>query len=194
MIRTGSIVLWLGLIVTGISDINLYTASPGKSDEAVSSCPKDSLIEANIDASHLLVFVHPHRPCSRSTVRELEQVLVMAPQIQATFVVFSDQDDNSSWHKSELVNHAGQLAAVHVDQDGQEARRFGVRTSGHAMLFAADGKCLFGRGVTIGRSHEGDSPGKLVLIDALLEQGTADRMDRNFAASGCPVQRAEEEG
>lgn len=193
MIRMGSIVLWLGLIVTGLSGINLYTASPGQSDEAVLSWPTASQIEANKDTSQLLAFERPHFPCSRAAEREPERILALAPKDQTTFVVFSDLDANPSWHESELGNRAEQLASVHIDLDGQEVHRFGGQTSGHDLLFDGEGKCLFSGDETARRRHEGDGPSKLAWIDARLEIGIANSKGRTYAVIGCSLQRSEEE-
>ncbi|MEC8557431.1 MAG: hypothetical protein VXZ82_20710 [Planctomycetota bacterium] len=193
MIRIGSIVLWLGLIVTGLSGINLYTASPGQTDEPVLSWLTDSHIDADNDVVKLLAFTYPLCPFSRVTLQERSRLLPLTSQFQTTFVAVSNQEANLSWYGG-LLNHAEQLSSVHVDQHRQRASRFGVFAYGHVLLFGAEGQCLFSGGLTVGRGDEGDGSSKLALGEALLECGISDRTVKNHSVIECSLQRSEEEG
>ncbi|HKS16351.1 MAG TPA: hypothetical protein VJU16_03510, partial [Planctomycetota bacterium] len=47
-----------------------------------------------------------------------------------------------------------------------EARRFGIETSGHVLLFSPGGARLFSGGITSARGHSGDNAG----LDLALER------------------------
>ena len=51
------------------------------------------------------------------------------------------------------------VSTVVRDDDGVEARRFGVATSGQTLLYAADGRLLFSGGTTGSRGKTGDNAG-----------------------------------
>lgn len=56
------------------------------------------------------------------------------------------------------------------DPDGVEARRFGAETSGHTLLFGADGHLLFSGGITASRGHSGDNDGENAIVALLNHQ------------------------
>jgi hypothetical protein len=51
-----------------------------------------------------------------------------------------------------------------------EIEKFGVVTSGQAILYSATGETVFSGGITIGRGHEGKSDGREAIED-YLESG-----------------------
>ena len=63
---------------------------------------------------------------------------------------------------------------VVFDPDGVEARRFGAETSGHTLLFGADGRLLFSGGITASRGHAGDNAGESAIV-ALVNNQTPTR-------------------
>jgi hypothetical protein len=76
------------------------------------------------------------------------------------------------------------------DEGGVEAKRFGVATSGHVLLFDRAGRLLFSGGITPARGHEGDSLGR----DALIERLAGTRTISGPATSpvfGCPLANPE---
>jgi hypothetical protein len=75
---------------------------------------------------------------------------------------------------------------VQCDDDGLEARQFGVETSGDTVLYAPTGQLLFHGGITISRGHAGDNPGR-EAIEALLSGGAA--RTTSTPAFGCSLFR-----
>jgi hypothetical protein len=78
-------------------------------------------------------------------------------------------------------------ARVMVDVAGEEARRFGVTTSGHVIVADADGRVRFSGGVTPGRGHEGacDALGK--FESALAGEGALEGASERLPVFGCPI-------
>jgi hypothetical protein len=70
------------------------------------------------------------------------------------------------------------------DEDGVLAKQFGASTSGHVLLYHADGRLLFSGGITNARGHAGSSAG-LEAILSLLNRGTAEQADA--PVFGCPL-------
>ena len=70
------------------------------------------------------------------------------------------------------------------DDDGAEARRFGVETSGQTLLYDARGALIFSGGITGSRGHAGENAGAAALA-ALLTRGAA--AQRGADVFGCPL-------
>ena len=95
-------------------------------------------------------------------------------------------DVRMAWSETGLWRRVVQLADSnsHVDVDAIEAKRFGVTTSGHCLLFDRSGRRLFSGGVTISRGHEGQSIARLNL-DRLLR---GERFEcQEYPVFGCPL-------
>jgi hypothetical protein len=81
------------------------------------------------------------------------------------------------------------------DDDGREARRFGVEASGETLLYDADGSLLFSGGITAARGHAGDNAGRTELVSLLNHEPSSrtnivDRTGSHRDATsvfGCPL-------
>jgi hypothetical protein len=51
-----------------------------------------------------------------------------------------------------------------------EAGRFGAETSGHTLLYGADGRLLFSGGITASRGHAGENAGESAIIALVNHQ------------------------
>jgi len=93
---------------------------------------------------------------------------------------------DDAWDQTDLLKRATALPNVTVlrDDEGREAKRFGVETSGQTLLYDANGRLVFSGGITGSRGHAGENAGELALI-ALLNDGHADRGNANVF--GCPL-------
>jgi len=71
-----------------------------------------------------------------------------------------------------LIHEARLIPGVRVilDPDGKLARRFGVETSGHTLVYGADGKLLFAGGITSSRGHLGDNAGFAAVLEIITNR------------------------
>jgi len=78
-------------------------------------------------------------------------------------------DVPKDWTQSSLWKLAAEIPGVRIntDLDGQEAERFGARSSGHVFIYDAYGELLFQGGITSERGHEGDNAGESAIVDLL---------------------------
>jgi hypothetical protein len=86
------------------------------------------------------------------------------------------QDFSEEWTKSALWKKAQAIPGVEVssDLDGHDAKLFGARTSGQALLYAAaSNKLVFSGGITRARGHAGDNIGQESII-SWVRRGFAD--------------------
>jgi len=90
----------------------------------------------------------------------------------------------SGWEQTDLWKDARAIpgVVVEVDDHGVEAKRFGVVTSGHTLLYGIDGRLQFGGGITGSRGHAGDNPGEDAIL-SILATGESDQ--ERTPAFGC---------
>jgi hypothetical protein len=90
------------------------------------------------------------------------------------------------WRGSAIEQDLAVLPDVvtYQDRGGGEARRFGVATSGHVLLYDAQGRLTYSGGITSARGHRGDNYGR----DAVLAQILGKERDRpGNPVFGCPL-------
>ena len=70
------------------------------------------------------------------------------------------------------------------DEGGALARRFGVRTSGHVLLYDSKGRLLYSGGITPARGHRGDNLRPRRGAGRAVRQGSR---QSSTPAFGCPL-------
>lgn len=159
-------VVWAASITAGLRYMAKYESRAGSVGAVPSTWPTDSSLKRADDRATLLVFAHPRCPCTRATMSELAELMAHTQGKLAATVVFFAPNTDRDWYDTGLHRKAAAIPGVSVvsDREGLEARRFGVETSGHTMLFAADGRLLFQGGITASRGHEGDNAGESAIV------------------------------
>ena len=166
---------WVAAVAAGLRGLLNYENAPG----TVASVPKTwpaSQIPLAKDRMTLVMLAHPHCPCTRASVGELAEVMARAQGKADAFVLFSKPAaSGADWDDTGLRRDAAAIPGVTVlsDPDGGEARRFGAETSGHTLLFAADGRLLFSGGITQSRGHSGDNAGASAIVSLVHNQTAA---------------------
>jgi hypothetical protein len=123
------------------------------------------------------MLAHPHCPCTAASVGELAQIMARLQGKVAAYVLFvKPKEAGRAWDDTSLLRSAEAIPGVKVvfDPDGVEARLFGAETSGHTLLFGANGRLLFSGGITASRGHAGDNVGESAIV-ALVNNQTPER-------------------
>lgn len=183
----GVVGVWAVLLAGGLAVLADYSSRPGVGGGAPHSWPESSGIPREPGAPVLVLFVHPKCACTSATLSELERALVWNKRATRLVVsVVCPNDAPAGWGDSALTRRAGALpgATGFADTGGAEARRFGAATSGHAVLYGADGALLFQGGLTGSRGHEGENAGRRAIEVFLAGSTTACREHPTF---GCPL-------
>ncbi|MDB6154118.1 MAG: hypothetical protein JWL90_2571 [Chthoniobacteraceae bacterium] len=121
----------------------------------------------------LILFAHPHCPCTRATLGELDALLAQNTAPVRVHVVFYDPTkDSEQLPATDLRNVAAAIPGVelHSDGEGSETVRFGADTSGYVVFYDETGKLGFSGGITASRGHAGENPGRSALADQLKKQ------------------------
>lgn len=133
-------------------------------------------ISDRLDAPLLLIFAHPHCPCTVATLHELTRAMTSvsaarsdAPPARILVVFVVPPGAPPRWERTALWAEASRMAGVQLrtDTDGVLARRFDARTSGQVFLYNKQGGLVFEGGITSGRGHEGDNAGSDAIVDLL---------------------------
>jgi hypothetical protein len=178
--------LWCACITVGFAALLIYKHQEGSPATPPEKWPSNAQLSYSSQRQTLLVFSHPHCPCTRATFRELERILTQAPNQVDVHVVFAAIEGVATQSKrSALAPAAERLGSDAIHHDRSDlCRQFRVKTSGHVLLYDANGTLRFSGGITASRGHEGRTNGGDALVELLLRR-TAARS--SFVVFGCPL-------
>jgi hypothetical protein len=165
------LVLWLASAATGLTWLMAYDNTPGTPANAPSGWPAGSMLARDAAGPTLVMLAHPRCDCTRASIGELAELLARAPRRPRTFVVFVRPGGvPTAWEQTGTFDRARRIPGVTVirDDNGDEASRFGVLTSGQALLYDRDGRLVYSGGITGARGKSGSNIGRSSLL-ALLE-------------------------
>jgi hypothetical protein len=154
-----------------------YANTPGGAEAAPAAWPTNSQIPLDGSRPTLVMFVHPHCPCSRASVGELNRLLARIPGQLSVHVVFLKPEGTSlDWQRTGLWREASSIpgVVVHTDLAGVEARRFHAETSGQTLLYHPRGSLEFEGGITFARGHSGDNAGSSA-VEEIVRLGHSGR-------------------
>jgi hypothetical protein len=163
--------VWLGTILTGTFLMLAYANSAGPTGSPPMNWPAASQVRHDPKLPTLVMFLHPHCPCSRASVEELALLMAHCQERVDAHVLFLQPTVMpSNWPLTDLWRAAERIpgVTVHRDEDGREARLFHVETSGDTALYDSKGVLIFHGGITMSRGHSGDNLGRDVVQALLL--------------------------
>jgi hypothetical protein len=179
--------LWLSGAAGGLGYLASYASSTRAQTPAPATWPPDSQIARADEAVSVVVFLHPHCPCSSSTLAELGRILARSPRgCRVTIAFNSPTSQARDWGRTSLRERAETLAGVEVidDVDAREARLFRAADSGHVVVYGPDGRLRFAGGITASRGHEGDNLGQACVLAALNGETPIAETTKTF---GCEI-------
>jgi hypothetical protein len=164
-------VLWGSLLVVGFLFLAQEEFTPVEASLPMTLFPRKSAVRLVSDKLTLVLFAHPHCPCTRASLHELDGLLAGTQDGVSVTVVFTIPEGvPADWEQGDLWNLATSIPGLRVimDKGGKEARQFDVVGSGHVLLYAPTGKLLFSGGITASRGHEGDNVGRSAIVSFIL--------------------------
>ena len=187
------LISWAALLVGWLGYLQYYAVTPGVGDHADVRWPAGTSLRVTPGRPALVVFLHPACPCSPVSLAEygrLAERLGDRADLRAVFV--RPPGVPPGWERTALWSACAVLPRVTVvlDEGGQEARRFGVATSGCTLLYDERGRLVFSGGITPGRGHAGQSAGSAAIVRWFE---SADAPAAATPVFGCPLlERADE--
>jgi hypothetical protein len=192
------IILWLSLAVAGLSLISDYKGTPGVAAATPPArFPATSRIKPEAGRPTLVMLAHPHCPCTRASLGELERLMAQTENRAAAYVLFLKPPGFADgWEKTDLWETASAIPGVKavLDADGKEAELFKAATSGQIFLYDAAEQLIFKGGITGARGHAGDNAGRDAVV-ALINKTEATKTEATqtqaaqseTAVYGCPL-------
>lgn len=186
------VALWLSLAAGGLGWLSVYKNTPGIAAAATTApldrFPAASRIKPEPGRPTLVMLAHPHCPCTRASLGELERLMaqIQNRRVAVSVLFLKPTDFADDWEKTDLWQTAAAIPGVEVfgDEDGREAELFNAATSGQVFLYDADERLIFKGGITGARGHSGDNAGRDAII-ALLNEAEAAQSET--AVFGCPL-------
>ena len=166
--------VWGLLVGVGMLLAGDYAARPGRGASPPTEWPSGSPIHPDGRRPTLLLFLHPRCPCSRASVAELATIaFTCGDRVSVIVILLQPGDGRPGWSEADLETDLALLPRKGTwhDPGGAEARRFGVFTSGHVLLYDLTGHLIFSGGITPGRGHQGANDGREAVLAGILGSG-----------------------
>lgn len=182
------ILLWLALAVTGFMVIVRFENTPAHPGDPASDWPASGALDLAPNGWRLVVAIHPRCSCSSATLDELTELLARCPtRLRTVVLLWRPRDGGDAWEDTAVARRVRAIAGVEVvaDEDGVEAQRFGMQTSGHVSLYDGLGVLRFSGGITNSRGHAGDSIGRTAILAELAGKRDGQRATPVY---GCSLQ------
>ncbi|MGE0268948.1 MAG: hypothetical protein AB7S78_10900 [Candidatus Omnitrophota bacterium] len=158
-------IIWLSAVCTGMASLYNYVNEPSEPGIVVRQRPAS--IQADEQIFQLVMTAHPHCPCTRASISELDRLMAQTQgKLKARVFFQKPEGFSENWVKADLWKTAERIPGVEVviDEDGNQSRSLGATTSGQAFLFDPAGKLVFHGGITAARGHEGDNLGHSTIV------------------------------
>jgi len=182
--RLVPVVVWIVLIGIGMVKVGGWIGTPGRSGPVRDHWPLGTTLVQRSGRPTLILFAHPMCPCLKATRTELERVLLEIPTpLDLVIEVFSPAEGGFTWSPETLCGSLKHPRLI-LDPDGSDALRFGVRISGHVLLYGEEGGLIFSGGITSGRGEVGPNPAMDALRCCLLGKSNAVTV---WPVFGCPI-------
>jgi hypothetical protein len=182
------VIVWAAASVAGLAWLTDFSSAPGAAATSTAEWPRPANLQRDERQPTLLMFLHPHCPCSQASLSELARVAVRCHERMRMQVLFVQPEGcRPDWYQTALWINARKIPGVLVDVDrgGHLAQQFGAHTSGQTLVYDRTGKLLFRGGLTPGRGHEGDSPGRTAVLSIL--DGRTNGQVVECSAFGCSL-------
>ncbi|MBX9628827.1 MAG: hypothetical protein K2X82_33845 [Gemmataceae bacterium] len=160
----GGLGAWLTAVAVGFGLFHGYDATPGPAAAAASN------ESAGTGSWQVVLYAHPHCPCTRASLAELAEIVARGPHGMVTEVVFVRPPGTPpGWERGTNWGAAGRLTGVNVrlDEGGVEARRAGAAASGLTVVTDPTGAVVYRGGISPARGRPGDNPGRRAVLAAL---------------------------
>jgi hypothetical protein len=167
---------WLAAAAAGFAVWERYDATPGAAGPAADAAPTGRW--------ELVLFAHPHCPCTRAALAELAELAHDGPGLAVRVVYVRPPGAPDGWERTGTWDDAAAVPGIAVTVEAGEAARAGAKTSGYAVLYDPHGRVAFRGGVTRARGRAGDSPGRRAVLDILAGR---EPEAREAPAFGCPL-------
>jgi hypothetical protein len=173
------VVAWVVAVAGGFGVWGAAEAPPGRAGPPAAGSPRAG--------PSVVVYVHPHCPCTRAALPAILDALAVAPPGTDCRVVFAlPVGVPDGWERTRSWDLAAGRpgVAVEIDRGGTRAAADGAETSGHAVARDAAGRVAFRGGLSRPGTRPADGAG-LRAVAAVLAGCAPDTSET--PVFGCPL-------
>ena len=125
--------VWLGALGAGMGIMMEYDARPG-SPGTVADVRSETAASV---AGECILFLHPKCPCARDTLIALARSEYHDPSLRLRIIFVGPTGADEEWWSGRNWELAKRIRGAVLERDGGgvAARSYGVRTSGHALVY-----------------------------------------------------------
>lgn len=159
--------VWMIAVALGFVVIVRYGFAAGPVGEAPSRHVVQDVPES-ADRHTLVVAAHPHCPCTRATMSEIDRLApLVSDAMSIRVLLFLPDEAPDEWADGAIRAAAKRIpnTTIELDRAGRVAKTFGALTSGSVLLLSPRGEVQFRGGLTVARGHEGASLGRRAILD-----------------------------
>jgi hypothetical protein len=163
--------VWAAGLTLGSWEMLKYESTPAIVEQCANRWPSDSALARDAARPTLVMFLHPHCPCSRASVAELAELAARVKgQVAITLVFHRPAQFGPGWEQTDLWHTAESIpgATRFCDAEGVESERFHAQASGETLLYLQNGELAFHGGITLSRGHRGENAGRAALERLIL--------------------------
>ncbi|BET66912.1 hypothetical protein ASA1KI_18300 [Opitutales bacterium ASA1] len=164
----------------------------GSTSIAPAQVPMGTTLEPIPGRALVVMSVHPHCPCTARGLDTLERLWTRRKAdaaVDLAILLTIPRGEAPDFATGSTADRARSIpgAQVVVDVDGELSERFAAAASGQVAAYRASGELCFSGGLTVSRSHGGDSSGVDVLYALLRGEDPAEKTITT-AVFGCSLQ------
>jgi hypothetical protein len=185
-------VVYAAAVALGFGLLWAHEYEIGSSSIAPARIPVGTTLEQTSGRALVVMSVHPHCPCTARSLDTLERLWsrrAADAAVDLAILLTIPRGETPDFATGSTADRARSIsgARVVVDVDGGLSDRFGAAASGQVAAYRASGELCFSGGLTVSRSHGGDSSGVDVL-HALLRGENSSEDAVTTAVFGCSLQ------
>jgi hypothetical protein len=182
-----AVAAWLGIVAIGFAWLAHYETRPGRLGDVPQTWPAASRLTLDSQRWNLVMFLHPHCPCSPASLQELVELQTKFPDgLRVCLVFCKPAGVPAGWEQTATWRQATVLTGLEVlgDEGDAERRAFGALTSGEVLVYDPGGALQYRGGITAARGKTGPNVGH-DTVEALLAGGKPARHEA--PVFGCPL-------
>jgi hypothetical protein len=157
--------LWVLAVGFGLLKLQNYSTSPARGAAPPTRWPETTTLARNPGRVTVVMLAHPQCPCTRASLGELAIAAAQSGGRLDIHIVFLESPafelESDLWRSAlEIPN-----TRVVADPGGTEIAKFGVKASGHTLVYDPEGRLVFSGGIVSARGHAGANRGRDAIIE-----------------------------
>jgi hypothetical protein len=157
--------IWALAVGFGLLKLQKYSIAPASGAAPPGNWPESTTLERHRGRLTVVMLAHPQCPCTRASLGELAIAAAQAAGRLDINVVFLESPafelESDLWRSALAIPNTKVIA----DPDGAEIGNFGVKASGHTLVYDAEGRLVFSGGVVSARGHAGANRGREAIVE-----------------------------